>query len=131
MNTPKHLFASDTGELFDTRSPGWSHAAPLRAEFRKHFQAIESAAQFKATLRAGAYAWPGGYPLYLLCSDGAPLCFRCARTPHNAAEIIRAVRAKDSSGWRVVACDINHEDSDMLCANCGKAIESAYGDSTD
>lgn len=95
-----------------------------RDKYRFHFQAIETVAQLKATLRAGAYAWPGGYPLYLLTSDGETLSFDAARSEFR--QIAYAIRHKLNDGWRVVACDVNYEDADMVCAHTGERIESAY-----
>ena len=73
------------------------------------------------------YAWPGGYPLYAILSDGECLCKTCART--EAKHVIRAMRAGDGSGWRAIAVDINWEDPDLTCAHCNAPIESAYGES--
>lgn len=119
---PAHLFVSSCdGALHDTREQDW-HKKPLRQRFRFHHTAIHTMTEFKATLRAGA--WPGGYPLYLICSDGAALCFKCARK--EVRNILEAIDRKDGSGWRVVACDINYEDCDLHCEHCSKPIESAY-----
>jgi hypothetical protein len=120
---PDHLFES-SGQLFDTRDPRWS-SKPLRAIYSQGNREIRTTAEYKATLRNGAFAWPGGYPLYLICSDGAALCFACGRK--ELRNILEAIRDKDQSGWRVVACDINYEDSDLYCDHCSKPIESAYG----
>ena len=75
---------------------------------------------------AEPYAWPGGYPRYFLCSDGEVLSFAAAK--ENEAVIVDAIADGDDSGWRVVACDINWEDTDMVCAHSGEPIESAYGE---
>lgn len=80
---------------------------------------------FKNLIRE-PYAWPGGYPKYALMSDGEALCKTCAKD--NAKIIIRAIRDKSHDGWRVDAIDINWEDTDLYCANCGNNIESAYGE---
>jgi hypothetical protein len=72
------------------------------------------------------YAWPGGYPTYFLCDDGAALCHACLSKERR--NIIHSVHHKQNDGWRVVALDINYEDSDLTCAHCDKQIESAYGD---
>lgn len=82
--------------------------------------------RFRADVRNGAYAWPGGYPLYFLCSDGGTLCFPCAYKERGS--IIRAIHGRWSDGWRVVACDANWEDPDMYCAHCSDRIESAYAE---
>ena len=87
--------------------------------------------EFKQALRDGEWAWPGGYPKYFLMSDGEPLSFRAAKEEFGlivGAIIDARTNPNESSGWRVVAVDINWEDSDMLCAHTGDKIQSAYGD---
>ena len=120
-----HLFVGCDGELFDTRTPNWSKANPLRRDYRYTHAAIKTVAQFKATLRNGAFAWPGGYQMFLICSDGAPLCFDCGQK--EARQIMPAIAGKDGSGWRVVACEINYEDTDLTCGHCARRIPAAYG----
>lgn len=123
---PDHFFVSSCdGALHDTRDPNWSRH-PLRKDFRRSFLEIKTCAQFKATLRNGAYAWPGGYPLYFICDDGAALCFACGHK--EARNILQSIHWKQRDGWRVVATDINYEDTDLYCDHCSKQIESAYGD---
>ena len=122
-----HLFVSSgDGALYDTRVPQWHKQAPLRANYNRSHSEIRTVADFKAALRAGAYAWPGGYQMFLICSDGAPLCFACARK--EARNVLSAIDRKDGSGWRVVACDINYEDTDMRCEQCSESIPAAYGE---
>ncbi|MGY4224350.1 hypothetical protein ACVMIH_001711 [Bradyrhizobium sp. USDA 4503] len=121
-----HLFVSDSdGGLYDTRRPDWHKAAPLRAVYRRHFRAIRTAAEFKATLRAGAYAWPGGYPLAFLTTDGAALCFDCARSERR--NVFWSIANRCNDGWRVMACDmIDSDDSEeTTCDHCSKEIGSA------
>ena len=123
-----HHFISDCdGALYDTRLANWSAARPLRPDYRRTFARIDTAAQLKATLRAGAYAWPGGYPLYFITSDGAALSFAAVR--RELRQVLQAIADNDTlSGWRVCACDINWEDSELTCDHTGKRIESAYGE---
>jgi hypothetical protein len=85
---------------------------------------INSVADLKAVLRNGAFAWPGGYPMYFLAGDGGALSFDSIR--ENLATVMAAIQAHDSSGWRVVACDINYEDKELVCDHSGERIESAY-----
>jgi hypothetical protein len=122
-----HLFISSCdGALHDTRAPNWSEN-PLRPNYSRHHSTIASAADFKACLRAGCFAWPGGYPLYFVTSDGAAISFESARA--NLREIISALQTGDKrSGWHVCACEINWEDSDLVCDHSGAAIPAAYGD---
>ena len=124
MDTPKHLFVGDSGALFDVRAVGWS-ARALRSDYRRTFSAINTVAQFKATLRAGAYAWPGGYPLYFATSDGAALSFASARA--ECRNVIDSIAHGHNDGWRVIGCQINYEDIGLLCDHSGEPIESAYG----
>jgi hypothetical protein len=90
-----------------------------------HHTTITTGLQFRQTLAAGPYAWPGGYPYHFDTSDSAVLCWDCAKK--EGPGILRAIRDGDHSGWRVVGCDINWEDPDLQCAHCNKDIESAYG----
>lgn len=127
MTLPSHLFVSSTdGGLYDTRLANWSAAPALRTVFSRHCRTIESVAEFKACLRAGQYAWPGGYQLFFLTDDGATISFDGARA--SMRQIVDSIQNRSRDGWRVVACDINHEDSEMVCEVTGKPIPSAYGD---
>ncbi|QPC91486.1 hypothetical protein [Mesorhizobium sp. INR15] len=128
---PKHLFVSSgDGALYDTRAADWSKAAPLRATYSRHVAEIKTAADFKACLRAGAHAWPGGYPLYFVTHSGAAFSFDAAKS--EAREIILALLSGDKqSDWLVVALETNFEDSDLICDHSGKPIESAYGEESE
>jgi hypothetical protein len=81
--------------------------------------------EFLESLRDGKYAH-GGYPKFWLCSDGGELSYAACKA--NCGRIARAIRDQDSSGWRVVACDVNWEDADMRCAHTNERIESAYAE---
>jgi hypothetical protein len=130
MTLPAHLFVSSCdGALYDTRVPHWSSLPPLRANYRRGQRDIASAADLKAALRHGPYAWPGGYPLYFIASDGEALSFDSVR--ESLREILGAIQDQDNSGWRVIACDVNYEDTELYCAHNGKQIESAYSDDAD
>ena len=73
------------------------------------------------------YAWPGGYPMYLVMMDGESLCMDCAKTEYR--QIARANRYGDRyDGWATVGADVNWEDPELYCAHCGKRIESAYAE---
>jgi hypothetical protein len=71
------------------------------------------------------YAWPGGYPLFLVTTDSGCICHDC--TKRHFRQIIRAEIDSQNDGWRPSAVTVNWEDSDLLCDNCGLSIESAYG----
>lgn len=84
-----------------------------------HHSAISSGLQFRESLRAGPYAWPGGYVVAFICDDGGALCPSCAK--ENGPLILRSIRAKARDGWRVVGCQpAEHWDDDagMRCDHC-------------
>ena len=72
------------------------------------------------------YAWLGGYPLFLITSDGESLCIECGKKEYR--QIAYAIRHNLSNGWRVEAADVNWEDTALYCCHCDKQIESAYGE---
>ena len=75
-----------------------------------------------------AYAWPGGYPLYYLCADGGILCPQCANKESAVREAEEHPDYPDDDQWRIVAADVNWEDSSLTCDHCGQRIESAYAE---
>ena len=86
---------------------------------RKSWQSIKNAVRNK-------YAWPGGYPLYLVTYDGDALSIDAAR--ENWRLICSAyIRQDRRDSWYVCGADINYEDDNLYCAHSGEKIESAYG----
>lgn len=85
---------------------------------------IKTISDFRAAVRNGPYAWPGGYPLFFLCDDGGALCPACVKTERR--NILESIAHKQSDGWRVIAHEINWEEQDMLCDHCNEHIECAY-----
>jgi len=121
------MFVSSTdGALYDTRRKDWAAYFPLRPNYSLNHADIETVEDLKATLRAGPYTGLGGYPLYFIAADGAVLSFDTVRK--HFAVVASSVRDNDcTGGWRVVACDVNWEDTELICEHSGKRIESAYG----
>lgn len=121
---PEHFFISECdGSLSDTRNAKWA-SEPLRVNYRRTHREIKTVADLKATLRAGPFAWPGGYPMYLITSDGGTLSFKTVREEfHNIAY---AIKHKQDDGWRVVGCDINYEDHDLYDDHTNEPILAAY-----
>lgn len=122
MTLPAY-FTEFEGSLYDTRVPNWS-AAPLRAIYSRTFEKITNTLELRATLRAGPYAWPGGYPLVFLCADGECMAFETVR--ENYRECARAFDDHHNS-WRIVGCFIHWEGDPIVCVHSGRMIESAYG----
>ena len=86
---------------------------------------IKHCYEFNKALAGGAYAWPGGYPLYFVTADGGALSFVSAE--ENAAQIRDALIARDtSSGWCVMALETNWEDRNLTCDHSGARIVCAY-----
>ena len=77
-------------------------------------------------LVASPYAWPGGYPMFALLTDGACLCKDCAKSERESIGTTTG-----SDGWTISTLDINWENSELNCDNCGNFIESAYGQETE
>jgi hypothetical protein len=86
---------------------------------------IKTISDFRAAIRNGAYAWPGGYPIYFITADGGALSFAAAKAERR--QIIGAIRHDDNfGGWKIVAAEINWEDQDLICDHTGEKIEAAY-----
>jgi hypothetical protein len=115
------FFVTSSGDLCRD-----SHDASLvREGYAQTHQVIRTGREFRETLRAGEYAWPGGYPIYFHMSDGESLCFDCGHS--EAPQIIRSIRDHGNEGWRVVGADVYWEGPDMHCSHCNKSLPSAYG----
>ena len=76
--------------------------------------------------RAEAFAWPGGYPIFYVTSDGASLCPSCVTK--ERAQIMRSTHERSRDGWAITGRDINWEDPELFCEHCDKRIESAYAE---
>jgi len=67
------------------------------------------------------YAWPGGYELFGVTSDGAALCCDCMRAEYH--QIAYARRHKVNDGWRVVGLDSTEACEEYLaCDHCGRTL---------
>ena len=88
---------------------------------------IQTVSEFRAAMRQGPYAWPGGYPLFFVTEDGEAMSFAAVRAERRL--VLEAVAGRDNGGgWRVIGLEVNWEDELLTCAHTGKAIESAYGE---
>ena len=77
--------------------------------------------RFADQLANSPYAFPGGYPLFAVTSDGACLCSTCC-----SSEREQIGTTTGSDGWNVVGLDINYEDTTLHCDHCSAQIQSAY-----
>jgi len=85
---------------------------------------ISTIADLKTYLRRGVYSH--GYPSAAYTDDGDFLCNSCILA--ELPEVMRAVRDRDRSGWRVTATDVYWEGAPLTCDHCGRRLPSAYGD---
>lgn len=86
---------------------------------------LEILTQVKNAIRH-PYAWPGGYPVYTVLSDGSMLCRECARD--NFRQICSDTYGYNT-GWRAYGADVLWEtEGGEYCGHCGEELESAYGD---
>lgn len=76
--------------------------------------------------RAKAYAWPGGYPMFYVTTDGEALCPDCLTRDRESA--FRSTHEKLRDGWEIAGGDVNYENPDLYCDQCSKRIESAYAE---
>jgi hypothetical protein len=74
-------------------------------------------------LIASPYAWPGGYPLFAVTSDGAAICKDCCKTESRS---IGTTYGND--GWAIETLTVNWEDPALHCDHCSNRIESAYAE---
>lgn len=72
------------------------------------------------------FAWPGGYPKFLVMCDGGALCPKCVR--ENFALVGRSTRDGNGDGWAAAGAQLNWEDDTLTCDHCGNPIPSAYGE---
>ena len=87
---------------------------------------IQTVSDFRAAMRQGSYAWPGGYPLFFIMEDGEAMSRAAVRD--NLRSIIDSIANRRGDGWRVIGMEINWEDDSLTCCHTGERIESAYGE---
>ncbi len=82
--------------------------------------------ELKTQLRQGEFAWPGGYPLFFITTDGAALSFKAVR--ENLRLVMDSIKRDLRDGWQVCAVDVNYEDPTLFCDHTGERIPSAYAE---
>ena len=82
------------------------------------------------------YAWPGGYALFGVTSDGSQLCVDCMKD--NFTSILWSIKNSCDDGWKIsgIDCSVNLESEEYLrdtlgdsltldlCAHCNKILNS-------
>ena len=74
-------------------------------------------------LSRAPFAWPGGYSLHAITSDGGCLCRLCCAT-----ERLSIATTTGHDGWTVTGLAVNWEDPELFCDHCSERIESAYAE---
>jgi len=87
---------------------------------------ISSFEEFEKALENGPYAFPGGYPLYFIMSDGEPMSFKAAQAEKERIREAFADRATSDRDWIPLGVEINYEDQDLYCCHTNEKIEVAY-----
>ena len=98
------------------------YSKPIRKDYAKTFRTIETPAQLASTLRNGQFAWPGGYQMALITSDGGLLCFNCAKA--EFANCADSLRNQTNDGWQIRATTVLYEtlDGPEVCDHCNKVL---------
>lgn len=119
-----------TDKLFERRFAATQGGARDLHDVYQHVRnrgdkaAVGTVAWFIGTIRSGKFTDGAGYPKFWLLSDGENLGFQAVK--NNCRRIARSIRTNSNDGWRVVGCDINWEDQDMVCDETGERIPPAY-----
>ena len=87
----------------------------------KNYRAVKT---FINWLDYGEYAFPGGYQMFMVAEDGSVICYDCSKDEKRA--IASSILNHINDGWRIVGRDINYENPDLYCDNCGDKIKSSY-----
>lgn len=100
--------------------PIHAHRIGKRRQFKA---ALSLTLKIKQAIRAG-YAWPGGYPLSVICNDGEALCMDCARKEWRqiAHDTIKGWK----TGWDAAGVEVLWEGGNT-CSHCNKNLD-AYPD---
>lgn len=102
---------------------GLTDGVMLRPGFAVHHETIDNGPQLVSSLRAGKYAWPGGYALAFVTSDGALLSFEAVKD--NLYQVIYSIRYGIDDGWRVnglVSLGDMDDDESYTCDHYGTPI---------
>lgn len=78
------------------------------------------------------YTSVGCYPLFYMTVTCDALCADCANAGHVGCTTTEGRQHcqndEDGPDSCVIACDVNYEDGELYCDDCGERIESAYAE---
>ena len=115
------LFIGCEGALYNTTKKDWHKLPPLRPNYCKHHREIKNTQDLKASLRAGEYAFPGGYTLFFITEDGAALSFEAVK--EELYSVFDSIKNDIHDGWQVVGlCSMDICEEAVYCAHTNKEI---------
>ena len=94
------------------------------SDTKNHGERVKFALEMMKLARQ-KYAWPGGYEIIFLTSDGEYLCADCVRSEAN--QTYRDTRdwtgSRSGSGWEIAAIGTaDYLEESTLCAHCGREL---------
>ena len=109
----KKLMVSESGDLV-----ALDDFRVIREKYSYHFREIKNVRQFHSSLRAGKYAWPGGYELFF-CIAGDSICWDWVKENLNRER-------ENVRQYSAVLCGSHEtEPEQFFCCDCNKDL-SAY-----
>ena len=112
----RELMISDTGDLINCDN--W---AVVREHYQHRNRNITIPRELASTIRAGKYAWPGGYEVFFITSYGGVICHDC--TVSKYWNIADSIRRDISDGWRIIGAECSADiDGEINCYHCDGTI---------
>lgn len=100
-------------------------AAQLRGQAMANEKTLAALKDAKTVAR-NRYAWPGGYAMFLVMTDGGCLCSDCVKAEWK--NIAHSTIGGYRDGWQAAAADcmanVDSEDP-VICDHCGKDISGS------
>lgn len=92
----------------------WRGDEIIRRDYARHRQVIKNRRQLRASLRAGQWAWPGGYEVIYIDAGGLFLCHEC---------VIENYKLIAGGDWdAIVGTCLDCELDEGVCSDCGRAF---------
>lgn len=84
----------------------WRGDKIIRKYYAWHYTVIENRRQLRASLRAGQWAWPGGYEVIYIDAGGQLLCHKCVIENYG----------RDAIVGTCLDCELD----EGVCSDCGR-----------
>jgi hypothetical protein len=100
-------------------------ASFLSFPFRYLSMQVSTVSDFRRAVRFGPYAWPGGYDIFAITSDGGVLCAKCMNAERRL--IIDSIATKRNDGWQVAAIGTTADtDDEVRCDHCNTVLQEEW-----